>query len=485
MPCTSSLSGRLTIRGQRHWGLRWPPPSGWGSSTLQDTRCPPPRWRPWVREADSPADSETCAHPLPTLPAASGIQANTTLRKVCIGTDSLGDTGASTLLKAVSGHPTLAELDLENKGLTGACLPDLAAALAATPTLTTLRLGRNAWEDGQALAKALAASTSLHTVHLAECGLTASSVQAIAEGVGAGAPALRSIDLSRNALGSSAATQAALAALAAAPTLQHIALNSTEIGPAEVSALADARGASTLHLQVNRNPLGPRGVAAAVRAAGGPHADGRGHCEAQWCIAEDTDEDEWRHLAAWAPAGHAAHLAMLDLKGCVLGPHGSTALAAAVSGSGHGETPPTLHVAQLSVFGSLVGDDGAAALVAGVLATPHAAQCLQLLDLGGNGLTDTGVQGLVASLLEGAPLPALSTLDLSANVLTEAGTQAVEAAAAARGVEVITKGQNGAGIDGPDAGKKPANAQEEPASEAAQAAAAASSSPAPLFKRLQ
>jgi len=154
---------------------------------------------------------------------ATALATNRTVKHLCVGDSAWGDDGAPRFLEALlaavtaSGRPSpLVRLDLELKGLTGACVPSLVTLATNTnfASLSELLLSRNALGDAgvQTLCDGLVAASAVAPLRL------------------------RVLDLSQNEIGPAGA----IALGNALPILPLVSLSLTDnvVGPAGATALA-------------------------------------------------------------------------------------------------------------------------------------------------------------------------------------------------------------------------------------------------------
>ena len=188
---------------------------------------------------------------------AVAVAKNQTLRVLCIGNASFGDSGTVALVGGLAGNTTLQQLDLESKSLGPRGAAALGKALSTGLGVETLLLARNpltnegmaamksmcwrfsetAWAvmtladliaTGAAeLAQGLAGSKVAH-LDLRDCSLTAEGVGSLAQNLPS---TLTILQLDENNLGPEGAELLA-AALAEHPSLQELHVSDTSIGDA-------------------------------------------------------------------------------------------------------------------------------------------------------------------------------------------------------------------------------------------------------------
>lgn len=230
---------------------------------------------------------------------ASMLAANRTLRSLCIGDATFGDSGASLLAEGLRCNPTLQELDLSSRGVGAAGAEALAQALRRQPGVIA----------------ALASSTAGEgTVNGGSSGsspvaLTGSSV-VVAR--------LQTLDLSLNPLG----CEGAAAIAACVPGVNRIILSGCGIGTDGARALGAAvgfthAGLNQLHsLDLNSNPLGPSGGQALADGLTEGGASPNGPTELN--LADTAIGDEAVKALAQSLGGSGSNLRILDLSRCGL-----------------------------------------------------------------------------------------------------------------------------------------------------------------------
>jgi uncharacterized protein (TIGR02996 family) len=238
----------------------------------------------------------------------------------------------------------LRRLQIEGAQLPGTALRPLGQATFA-PLLVQLRAHHNklALAGARTLAEYFPA---LELLDVEDTELRADGARAILSSTKL--PALRSLDLSRNALGDELA--GAIDAIEI-PALRHLAVLHALIGTNAVAAIARCPRFDELRsLDLSNNPLGDDGVIALVESARLPRLD------------------------------------VLRIKHTGIGVRGLTALGASALGT---------RLRAIDVAHNAVDDNGLIALLA------HAAsfEMLESLDLGSSALTIRGIQALVASPL--------------------------------------------------------------------------------------
>ena len=308
---------------------------------------------------------------------AKAVEVNSTLAELYLLSNKIGDSGAAALAKAVEINSTLAVLSLSSNGIGESGAAALAKAVEINSTLTLLYLHRNVIGDSGAavLAKAVEINSTLTKLYLSGNGIGDSGAAALAKAVEINST-LTKLDLSGNGIGESGA--AALAkAVEINSTLTELYLLSNKIGDSGAAALAKAVEInSTLTvLSLSWNGMGESGAAALAKAV----------------EINST-------------------LTGLNLSGNGIGDSGAAAMAKAV------EINSTLTGLNLSANG--IGDSGAAAMAKAV----EINSTLTGLNLSANGIGDSGAAALAKAVEINSTL---TTLDLSANGIGDSGAAAL------------------------------------------------------------
>ena len=165
---------------------------------------------------------------------------DTTLTELSLTRTSIGEDRWRELGEALSDNSTLTNLDLGYCGITAAGAAHLAEGVGKSAALATLNLfGNNQIGDSvaQALGAALVATSTLTSLYLLKCGITAAGALHLAECVGKSA-SLATLHLWSNQIGDSGA-QALGAALAATSTLTSLNLGYCGITAAGAAHLAE------------------------------------------------------------------------------------------------------------------------------------------------------------------------------------------------------------------------------------------------------
>ena len=328
-----------------------------------------------------------------------------TLRRLALGDALFGDAGVEALVAGLGEEPScrLEVLLLDFKALGEPGARAVAALLERTAALRELTLARNPQllrGDGgvRAMAGGLRAAAALEQLDLSETGLVGGGgVEQLSRAAQAGAlRALRSLRLSRNALGPDGAAAVGGALLPALPALRECWLEECALEASGAAALgtgaAAARGAGVpleaLHLDRNAAAASD---AASVRALAAAAAAGLTTLHLGSCgLGDDEAADE---------LGAARGLTALDLHSNQLG-----ARAAAALGRLGG-------LRSLRLFDNPMGDAAALGLVRGL----GAASALTSLDLGGCRLSQPGTRALCDELLLEGVLPQLRCIELFGN----------------------------------------------------------------------
>ena len=172
------------------------------------------------------------------------LEANKALVTLVLERNEIGHAGAAAIAGALVVNTTLATLDLCQNVLGPAGGRSIAASLAANSTLTSLNISKNAIgsEGGVALGTALACNRTLVTCLAQRNGLGAAGGIAIASLALYAHPTLTTLDLSQNGLGADGPDcgHALAAALTTNTALIHLHLEDDDFGTEDGAALADA-----------------------------------------------------------------------------------------------------------------------------------------------------------------------------------------------------------------------------------------------------
>ena len=106
--------------------------------------------------------------------ALGGENGNSTLRRLCLGSQAFGDAGVEALASFMCTWNALEDLDLELKGITATGAGHLGHGLAENTTVKKVNLSRNDLKDAgvAALLETCWISTAMvatNPVHLAKC----------------------------------------------------------------------------------------------------------------------------------------------------------------------------------------------------------------------------------------------------------------------------------------------------------------------------
>ena len=116
---------------------------------------------------------------------AEGMGRSASLATLNLGGNEIGNRGGATLGLALSVSITLASLDVSYCGITAAGAANLAQGVGRSASLAALNLSGNEIGDsgGRVVGAALAVNSSLTTLSLYYCGITAVGAAHLAEGV--------------------------------------------------------------------------------------------------------------------------------------------------------------------------------------------------------------------------------------------------------------------------------------------------------------
>jgi Ran GTPase-activating protein (RanGAP) involved in mRNA processing and transport len=279
--------------------------------------------------------------------------------------NKIGDSGTQALGAALKVTSTLTRLDLKDCGITVAGATHLAEGVGKCESLATIDLlGNEVGDSGVlTLGVALAATSTLTSLNLGGCGITASVAANLAEGVRKSV-SIAMLSLPSNNFGNSG-TQAIGVALTVTSTITHLNLSSCGITAADAAHLAEGVGKcgslTTLNLWVNN--LGNSGTQTLVAAL-----------------------------------KVTSTLTSLDLKDC-----GITSVDVAHLSEGVGKS---VSLATLILKDNRIGDSGAQALGVALAAT----STLTSLNLGLCGITAADTVPLAEGVRQGPPRRVLLTM---------------------------------------------------------------------------
>lgn len=110
-----------------------------------------------------------------------GLEHNTTLKRLWLGSNQLRNDGVQMLVKTLAKNYTLTELSLQTNGIQGY---DSIGSLFAYQRLKTLDLGYNYFTQPlKEFSQSLATCTSLTTLNLNECEMSALALEVLCEGL--------------------------------------------------------------------------------------------------------------------------------------------------------------------------------------------------------------------------------------------------------------------------------------------------------------
>ena len=383
--------------------------------------------------------------------ALSGPTGNTTLLKLCIGSQQFSDAGASALATHLGTWNTLQDLDLELKNLSATGVADLGLSLASNTSLTSLALSRNPLTDqgidqflhntfiGNTTAAATTPSTTpttasttttdhqcrLETLSLVETGcgpLVLEKCATICCSDEYKDNTLKTLNLNRNAdIGNHSASLVLLPTLVRGNCrLQELYLSRCDLNDQCLQSFCQglSTNAKLLKLDLSKNTFGADGahsLAMAFQTQSLLVANGRGGAPHLQTLTLNGNDIGSSGAIALANALSSVHNAtrcvqFLNLQSCRIGAEG----AAAVGLHLHG-------LIELNVMDCNLGDEGVLQLVKSFTLETH--NTLRNLNLCANEVTDVG--GVAActamedlfpiELLGGGGLPSRFILGLGAN----------------------------------------------------------------------
>lgn len=346
------------------------------------------------------------------------------ITKIRFSTKSFGAEAAEVAARAIANvSATLVHADLSDviagrpEGEALAALRTLGAALGAC-ALRTLDLSDNALgEKGiRAAAAAFTAQAGLESIAFQNVGASVHGCAALSELL-VHTASLRRLHLYNNMSGDEGAASVA-AVLTRCPALEDFRMVSSRVGGPGGAALGAALAAggagprALLRLDLHDNPLSEEAAGALAAALGAAPA-------LRYLNLNDTGLGDGGVATVMAALARSApDLEELELSLNEITPAGAAAVAACVAAK------PRLR--RLVLRENELEDDGVAAL-APALAT---LRCLEEVDLSGNQLRR---RGAVAAARAAAASPALRLLGLDENEISGPGVEAVQAVLAAAG----------------------------------------------------
>ena len=356
--------------------------------------------------------------------------------------NSLGDTGAAEIGRALQGNATVSSLTVQRNGI-GAVGAKALAEWVASPSSRCVRLdlkNNNVGPDAVEFLAAVGASATLEEVDLSENQVGNEGSARLAESLQASTCPLQRLDLGKNGIGNVGVRDLS-GALLTNSSLAVLSLAGNSVGEEGAQALAEmlSVNASLTSLDLGNNELGPAGAGAL--AAGLRENEGLLHlglaqneledegaaciASALWCEDEGEEGDD----GEFPPFN--SHLRILVLSGNELGSAGARELAMMLAADscpimkldlseneidadgaedlckGLRENP-TPQLAALDLHDNSVGDSGAQFFASLLEAGPAVEQCLEDLDLSNNGITGVGAAKLARSLRKNRKLARLA-----------------------------------------------------------------------------
>ncbi|MFI2411720.1 gala protein [Streptomyces sp. NPDC018947] len=252
-------------------------------------------------------------------------------RHVLLGTNAMGNEGASTVARALAGGHGLHTLYLGCNRIGPDGVADLAEALSADTTVRSLWLKRNpVGDDGaRALAAMLRDNTTLRTLDLVNTGLTTAGLRALLDALTGRAHPVERLFLGGNGLTADAA--GLLAALIRDAGVRELYLPANHLGDEGTAVLAAAADPGRpVRLGLGGNGIGPAGARALAEALDGIETLDLGRPRSERSLgapANATGDEGARALAA---ALHGSPLRRLELCHTGLTGRGAKSLLAAV-----------------------------------------------------------------------------------------------------------------------------------------------------------
>ncbi|WP_077801165.1 gala protein [Streptomyces sp. JHA26] len=253
-------------------------------------------------------------------------------RHILLGTNAIGDEGASTVARALGDDHGLRTLYLGCNRIGPEGVAALADALSADATVRALWLKRNPVGDDGALALAamLRRNTTVRTLDLVNTGLTTTGLRALLDALTGRPRPVERLFLGGNGLTADAA--GLLAALIRDAGVRELYLPANHLGDegAAVLAAAAADSERPVRLGLGGNGIGPAGARALADALDGIEALDLGRPPSERSLgapANATGDDGARALAA---ALCGSPLRRLELRHTGLTGRGAKSLLAAV-----------------------------------------------------------------------------------------------------------------------------------------------------------
>ena len=171
---------------------------------------------------------------------AEALKSNTTLTVLKLSDNDIGDAGAAGLAEALKSDTTVTVLKLSYNDIGDAGAADLAEALNSNTAVTVLKLCSNYIGDAGAasLAETLKSNTTLIVLNMSDNDIGDAGADDLAEALNSNTT-LTLLDLSSNNIGDAGAVGLA-EALKSNTTLTALDLSSNEIGDAVQKGLAEA-----------------------------------------------------------------------------------------------------------------------------------------------------------------------------------------------------------------------------------------------------
>lgn len=271
---------------------------------------------------------------------AAAIRGHPGLRVVMLGTDAIGDAGATALADILPETPALQSLYLGCNAITPAGVGSLADAIERSPQVRALWLKRNPLGDAGAerLAALLRRTSELRSLDLVQTCLTSAGLQMLVEAL-LEQPSLECLYVSGNDLGPEVGELLGTLLRSPRSALTSLFLSVNRLGDAGAAELLDglAQNRQLLELGLGSNGLtaasaGP--LARVVREHPTLHRLGLGRSPSTRLLrtADNVFGDEGaRELAAGLAGSRALRSLVLSHTG--IGDSGQEALAAAIGQS--------------------------------------------------------------------------------------------------------------------------------------------------------